>query len=109
MKQEHWFKRVMYLSVISCALIGSVVGAINYFAKSSTVNLLDKRLELAIEDDNVNRAQGDVDWIQHRIIFERRSKPPTITETEAKERAEQKLADAKKIRTQKQKSYEQAK
>ncbi len=108
-KQEHWVKRTMYLSVIICSLIGTIVGGINYFAKSSTVNLLDKRLELAIEDDKVYRAESDVSWMEQQTAFERRKEPRTITEKELIGRAREKVVYLKKQRNQKQEAYEQAK
>ena len=86
-----------------------VYGAISYFAKQKTVTLIDRRLELAIQDDTVNRAQGEVDWIEQRAAFERRTKPQTITEKEMIERAKQKVLDAKTVRAEKQKAYEAAK
>ncbi len=97
------------MSIIAVSLIGSIVGAINYFAKSSTVNLLDKRLELAIEDDKVYRAEADVGWMEQQTAFERRKEPRTIAETEMIEHAKEKVVVFKKIREQKQKAYEQAK
>jgi hypothetical protein len=109
MKKEHWFKRAMYLCVIICTLITSIVGAINYFAKNSTVSLLDKRLELAIEDDKVFRAESDVEWMEQQTAFERRKEPRTVTEEEMIEHAKARVAKLKKQREQKQKAYEQAK
>lgn len=109
MKKEHWFKRAMYLAVIMCSIVGMVVGGINYFAKSSTVNLLDRRLELAIEDDKVYRAESDVEWMEQQTAFERRKEPKTVSEIEMIERAKRKVIDVKKSREQKQQAYEQAK
>ena len=99
----------MYLSIITVSLIGSAYTAINYFAKSSTVNLLDKRLELAIEDDKVYRAESDVGWMEQQTAFERRKEPRTISEVEMIEHAKQKVVELKKVREQKQTAYEKAK
>ncbi len=106
---EHWIKKTMYVAVTMMMIIGMIVAAINYFAKQKTVTLLDRRLELAIEDDTVNRAQGEVDWIEQRAAFERRTQPQTVTEKEMIERAKQKVIDAKTLRAEKQQAYEQAK
>ncbi len=108
-KQEHWVKRVMYIGVTMGSIVVMIVGAINYFAKSTTVNLLDKRLELAIEDDKVYRAESDVSWMEQQTAFERRKEPRTITESEMIDRAREKVVYLKKQREQKQEAYEQAK
>ncbi len=104
-----WLKRVMIIAVTVGSLIGMVYGAISYFAKQKTVTLIDRRLELAIQDDTVNRAQGEVDWIEQRAIFERRTEEKTPTEEDMIERAKQKVIDAKAVRAEKQKAYEAAK
>ena len=109
MAKEHWIKKGMYIAVTTGALVGMVYGAFGIFAKTKTVNLMDKRLELAIEDDKVHRAESEVDWIEQRTIFERRKEPQTITEQEVIERAKRKVEEFKKTREQKQQAYEAAK
>ncbi len=99
----------MYLCVIAGSLIGMVVGSINYFAKSSTVNLMDKRLELAIEDDKVYRAESEVEWMEQQTAFERRKEPRTVSELEMIGYAKAKVIEMKRRREQKQVAYEQAK
>ena len=116
MAKEHWFRKTMYSTVILFTIIGSVAAAISYFAKQKTVDaviesvkLTNKRLELAIEDDKVNRAQGEVDWVEQRAALPHERRTKTVTEKEMIERAKQKVIDAKTLRAQKQKAYEAAK
>jgi hypothetical protein len=111
-----WLKRFMVIAVLIVSLIGAVYGAISYFAKQKTVDaviesvkLTNKRLELAIEDDNVNRAQGEVDWVEQRALFQIRPEPQTINELASIDRAKQKVIDAKALRIEKQRAYEAAK
>ena len=104
-----WLKRCVVILVGIGTLVGMSAAAMNFFAKAKTVNLMDRRLELAIEDDNVNRAQGEVDWAEQRVVFERRTDQPTTNDIESVERAKLKVIDAKERRALKQKAYEAAK
>ena len=107
--KEHWIKRTMYVVVTMMTIVVMIVAALNYFAKQKTVNLLDRRLELAIEDDRVFQAEQDVDWMKQQTTFERRKESKTIAEAEMIERAKEKVAKFKRRREQKQQAYEQAK
>jgi len=104
-----WVKRTAWLSVAFFSIIGMIVGAMNYFARSHTVNLLDRRLELSIEDDRVFQAEQDLTWHRQQTAFERRKQPKTEAESEMIDRAQDKLTKFKKRREQKQIAYEQAK
>lgn len=104
-----WIKRATYIIVAGFSIIGMIVAALNYFARAKTVELLDMRLELAIEDDSVSRAEQDVIWMKQQTAFERREESMTVTEKEMIGRAEEKLIEQKKRREQKQEVYEKSK
>ena len=104
-----WVKRTTWISVALFSIIGMIVGAMNYFARAYTVNLLDRRLELSIEDDRVFQAEQDLTWHRQQTAFERRKQPKTEAETEMIDRAQDHLAQLKERRQQKQRAYEQAK
>ena len=108
-KKMDKIKTAMYITVSFGSIIMMIVAALNYFARAKTVNLLDRRLELSIEDDRVFQAEQDVDWMKQQAAFERRKAPATQPENEMIQRAEKKLTELKGRRAKKQDAYEKAK
>lgn len=108
-KKMDRIKTGMYIAVSLGSIIIMIVSALNYFAKAKTVNLIDRRLELAIEDDRVFQKEQDVDWMRQQTVFERRKDPASPAESDMIERAEKELLGLKERRKQKQEAYEKAK
>ena len=98
----------MYIAISLGMIVGMVVGSVNYFARSKTVNLLDQRLELAIENDMVFQTAQNVSWMEQQTTFERRKEPKTVAETEIINKARRKLAMLEKRRELKQNAYDEA-
>ena len=104
-----WLKRGIMILIGLGTLVGMATGASNWFARSKTVNLINKRLDLSMADDDVHRKEADVRWTKQQIGSEPRKQLKTTAEIEIIKRDEQRVIEARKIRDQKQKAYESSK
>lgn len=104
-----WIKRTALVTVSILSIAGTGKVAIAYFAKAETVALIDMRLELAIEDDKVDRGERDYEWTKQQMSFEARKKPLTNTEKVILEKEKEKVNKLRKYRDIKQMAFEQRK
>lgn len=91
------------------ALVGLLYGIEKYFAKSSEVSPLAKRVDLGSHDDRVIEAERMRDRIKQHIMFERRTEAPSAAEDEALKEAEENIDRRKKEREEREKEWAEKK
>ena len=105
---------IYHLAMKSLKLIGAagmaaavIAVALTFFAKSSTVRKLDHRIGLSISQDNIDRENADVRWMEQQTAFERRKDPKTISEVEIIKAAKTKLTESKNRHDTRVRAYEE--
>ncbi len=113
--------KVLKLIVLCGLAAATITTALNFFAKSKTVQMLDSRLELSIGQDNVDREGAKVDreaskvrWMRQQAVMERRDEPPTAAELDiisgsVKDlaRSEKKLDKRETLQSQRVRAFEE--
>jgi hypothetical protein len=98
---------VIVLTAIT--LSASVLVAVTaYFAKSSTVELLDERLDISIMDDRIHQQQQEIDRLKALVEFERRQAEQTAVEKEILQEREMELERLIQQRESRYEQYEKA-
>lgn len=110
-----------YAAVVTFLLVfGAVWGACDYFAKSSVVKrgfeeaakafkLVQQQFRIGAKQDDVSRAEGDVERVRNRIRFKNNDEPATTEELEDVAMQEERLKETVKARDELIRQYEEKK
>lgn len=98
---------VVKLIVLGSVAAAAITTALTFFAKSTTVQMLDHRLGLSISQDIVDGKKADVRWMRQQAAFENRKTPPTFGEKEMIQAAETELKEKKKLHGERVKHFEE--
>jgi uncharacterized small protein (DUF1192 family) len=98
---------VIILTAITMS-VSILVAITSYFAKSSTVELIDERLDISIMDDRINQQQHEIDRNKALIEFERKEAEKTAAEEEILMKQAMELEELKQARNQRYEQYEKS-
>ncbi len=91
----HYTKRSLYLIVLAGVAATTIATALTFFAKASTVQVIDDRVTLGLSQQIVHAHENDLEWTKSQVTSEQRTSPPTPAETEIIKKKEEKLAEVK--------------
>jgi len=112
MAKEKTLGKIKIIASIVVAIIAVITALFaieRYFAKNSTVSLIDERLEISILEDRIYEKERDIERIRDLNVFQRVENPePTEAEKEIIKKSEDRLEELKEQRSIKIEQYEQS-
>lgn len=108
-KKGFWdiIKKARLILVLLASISGICVAGLTFFAKSSTVEIMDKRLMLNTSADIVRSKENKLQWTKQQISFERRNDPKTPAEIAIVQRYEEEVEEARAIQKDREKRFEE--